>query len=112
MFIRLCKQLGILRSLLVLATAIVSCLGPFVDGTVHLYDWRLLTSVIAPSVMLILVFVLPLDMTMSRIFMSGAEASERSRLGRVIRVEAGLLLFMVVAWLPFMTKILDVWPFD
>ena len=80
-------------------------MGPFVDGTAELHGWRIFPTVIAPTLMVMLAFSLPLDMTMLRIFMSGAAAQERARLSFVIRVEAAILLVMLAAWYPFALKV-------
>lgn len=105
-------RLGTLRVLLLAAAAAVIAAAPFADGSVHMHDWRLLPSVVAPSVMMMLVFALPLDMTMARVFMADAEAPERSRLGFVIRVEAAVLVAMLAAWTPFLVGVLEISPFD
>ena len=100
-------RLGPLRSLLVLSTLLVIGLAPFADGSVH-HDWRLIPGVIAPTVMMMLVFALPLDMTMAKVFMSDASAAERERLRFAIRVEGCALVAMLAAWTPFVVRVLDV----
>ena len=107
-----CRRLGTLRSGLAFATLIVIGAAPFADGSVHMHDWRLFPSVIAPTIMMMLVFTLPLDMTMARIFMSDAETQERERLRLIIRLEALMLILMLLAWIPFMLRVLDFSPFS
>ena len=104
-------RLGVLRSLLVIAAVMVIGAAPFADGSVHMHDWRLLPSVIAPTVMMMLVFALPLDITMAAVFMADAEARERKRLKFAIRVDVIALLAMCLAWAPFMAGVLDFSPF-
>lgn len=103
-------RLGPLRSLLVLAVGIVVLAAPFADGSVHAHDWRLLPTVIAPTVMVMLLFAIPLDITMARIFMSDASSVERARLAFAIRVEMIALVVMVLAWIPFIHDVLDFTP--
>ena len=110
--LNLYRRLGMLRSGLVLATLLVIGAAPFADGTVHMHDWRLFPSVIAPTMMMMLVFTLPLDMTMARIFMSDAEPPEKERLAMIIRFEALMLILMLLAWIPFMFRVLDFSPFS
>lgn len=98
--------------MLLLCVAIVTFTAPFADGTVYMHDWRLLPSVVAPSVMMMLVFALPLDMTMARIFMSDADAAERVRLRFVLKVEAFAYAAMILAWTPFLVRVLEISPFD
>ena len=104
-------RLGVLRSLLITAAVLVVGAAPFADGSVYMHDWRLLTSVIAPTVMMMLVFAIPLDITMGRVFMADAGAEERARLKFAIRADVVALFAMCLAWAPFMLKVLDFSPF-
>lgn len=104
-------RLGVLRVLLLGAAALVILAAPFADGSVHMHDWRLLPSVVAPSVMMMLVFAIPLDITMACVFMADAESPERARLRFVVKVEAAALAAMLLAWAPFMFRVLDFTPF-
>ncbi|MGR9090986.1 MAG: hypothetical protein ACU85U_10455 [Gammaproteobacteria bacterium] len=106
------KRLGPLRSGLATLTFVVMAAAPFADGTVHMHDWRLFPSVIAPTIVMMLAFTFPLDLTMTRIFMQDAGADERRRLAGVMRFEAVLLVAMLAAWTPFMLKVLDFSPFS
>lgn len=108
---KLHKRIGVLRTSLLVSTAIITPIGPFVDGTVYLHDWRLLPSVIAPSLMLILAFVLPLEIVMSSIFMTDADPEKKDRLASAIKAESILFVVMIAAWTPFMFKVLELWPF-
>lgn len=109
---RLITCLGPLRSGLALTTLVVVCAAPFADGAVHMHDWRLFPSVIAPTVVMMLVFTLPLDLTMTRVFMEDASPPERQRLRAILRIEAALLVVMLIAWAPFMFRVLDFSPFS
>lgn len=111
MLIQFSRRIGALRSGLALVTLLVVLAAPFADGSVHMHDWRLFPSVIAPTIMMMLVFALPLDITMARIFMADAESNERGRLRAVIRFDVFLLALMLLAWTPFMLKVLDFSPF-
>ncbi|MBI2799746.1 MAG: hypothetical protein HYX63_05580 [Gammaproteobacteria bacterium] len=99
------EKLGVLRSLLLASALVITGMGPFVDGTADLHSWRIFPTVIAPTLMVILAFSIPLDMTMLRIFMSDSTNNERQRLGFVIRVEAIILVVMLAAWYPFVLKV-------
>ena len=104
-------DLGILRQLLLGMVIVVVFAAPFADGTVHMHDWRLLPSVVAPSVMMMLVFAVPLDMTMTRIFMLDASGDERRRLRRILRIEAIAYAVLLASWTPFLLGVLDLSPF-
>jgi hypothetical protein len=103
-------NIGVLRGLLLIMTLLVIAAAPFADGTVYVRDWRIVPSVIAPSIMMMLVFALPLEITMSRVFMVDAEQAERERLRFVVRLEAFALVAMLIAWTPFIIKVVDFTP--
>lgn len=106
------KSLGTLRLLMMLAALACIAAAPFADGKTHIHDWRLLPTVIAPSIMMMLVFAIPLDVCMAKIFMSDANDSEKTRLGRAIHIELVVMVALILSWTPFMLKVMDLWPFD
>lgn len=107
---RLVNDLGALRAVLVVCTFILIILGPFADGDVHLHDARLFTSVVAPALMVIFVFVLMLDITMTRIFSLDTSPERRAGMRRAVWIESLALLALLLAWLPFMLRLFRVWP--
>ncbi|MEM7469385.1 MAG: hypothetical protein AAF387_21240 [Pseudomonadota bacterium] len=105
-------ELGPLRICLLGAAIFVTVLAPLADGSVHIRDWRLLPSVIAPAVMMMLMFAIPLDITMTRVFMADAPNEQaRLRLKRAIWCDPLVLALMALAWTPFILKVIDFWPF-
>lgn len=88
--------MGPLRSLLAITTVSLVALAPFAlldpSGVVR--------GAVVPALATLVAFVLPLDMSMSRVFMSGAEAPEVARYARIIRCEAWLLVLLVSVWVP------------
>lgn len=108
----LIQRLGVLRIALLLLAALVMLAAPFADGSVHRHDWRIFPTVVAPSVMMMLVFAIPLDITMARIFMSDANAVERLRLRFVIRIETVVYVLMLASWTPFLLGVLELSPFN
>ena len=107
-----CRRIGVLRTGLAIATIVVIGAAPFADGSTHMHDWRLFPSVIAPTLMMMLVFTLPLDITMAYVFMSDADDLETERLQMIVRFEAILLALMILSWIPFMFRVLDFSPFS
>lgn len=107
MFSSLVKAIGVLRCGHALIALAVVCAAPLADGSVYLHDWRIFPTVVAPSVVMMILFTLPLDITMSRVFMSAASGPEQRRLSLVIKFDVALLLVVFFAWLPFMSKVLD-----
>jgi len=97
---------GLLRVLLAVLALLVALAAPFADGPAVYHGWRMLPTVIAPTLAVVLVFALPLDMLMSRVFMSDQPEPVRARLRRIVRLEAGVLALLVAFWAPFFHALL------
>lgn len=95
-----------LRALLLLVAAVVVVMAPFSEGPVQYSGWAMFPTLIAPVFMVTLLFVLPLDMVMSAVFMSGAEDGKRARYKLIIRSELALMAVMIIAWIPFLRSLL------
>ncbi len=81
-------------------------MGPISGGEAQISGFAVFTSVVAPAFYVIMLFVLPLDITMSRVFMGEAQGEEKLRYRFIIRLELVLLALMLLAWLPFIIKLL------
>jgi len=99
-------RLGVLRSLLMMTALTVVIAAPFADGSAHTDGWRLLPSVIAPTITMMLVFAIPLDITMAKIFMTDAKPEEANRLKFAVRIDILTLFAVLLAWTPFFINIL------
>ena len=64
------------------------------------------------TMLMMLVFAVPLDITMSRVFMTDASPAERARLRFAIKVEVLVYIAMLAAWTPFIVNVLEFNPFD
>ena len=85
----------------------VIALAPFAMTETTYLDWNMVPTVIAPIAMVMLAFVLPLDLMMTRVFLAGAESDdERLRLKRIMWTEGGVLVLMLAAWVPFLNSLL------
>ena len=100
------SQLGALRVLLVIGVVALIVAAPFSDGPAYSTGWPLVRSVIAPTLFVIMAFVLPLDITMTLVFMADRQGPERRRLRRIALTEAVLLVVMLVAWIPLAVRLL------
>ena len=107
MFSRLLTNFGPLRTALLLAGVVLLGFAPFADPTGGYRGYGLYTNVITPTLASLLVFVIALDMLMSRVFMSDSVAHERARLRRIISLEALLLVVLLIAWAPFILALTD-----
>ena len=99
---------GALRLMLMTLTGLLIALGPVSGGPVSFEGVKLFTTLLAPTCYVIVLFLLPLDITMSRVFMSGASEARRRQLKRVMVTEAALFVLMVVGWLPFVLQLLRI----
>lgn len=93
--------------MLVIIVLLLILMGPISGGEARLAGFALVTSVVAPAFYVIMLFVLPLDITMTRVFMKEAQGTERARYGFIIRLELALFALMLLAWLPFILKLLE-----
>ncbi len=100
------RRVGFLRATLMLAAVLLIFLAPFAGGHIQTSGWPLITTLLAPVFFAMFVFVLCLDMLMTRVFMSGSSDAERQRLTMIFRSEALLLLILLVSWAPFVLALL------
>jgi hypothetical protein len=100
------SKLGALRTMLVTIVLFLILIGPISGGEARTAGFALFTSVVAPAFYVIMLFVLPLDITMSRVFMGEAQGAERARYRFIIRLEIALFALMLLAWLPFILRLL------
>jgi hypothetical protein len=99
------RYVGFLRALLVILTVAVIACAPLADGKVHL-GWMLVPTLVAPTLMAMLAFSLPLDMTMTRVFMLDTAGDERRRYRHIFWLEALLFVTLLAVWTPFLLRLL------
>ncbi len=95
------RQIGFLRATLMLTTVLLIFLAPFAGGHIQTSGWPMVTTLLAPVFFAMFIFVLCLDILMTRVFMLGCSDAERQRLTMIFRSEALLLLILLVSWAPF-----------
>ena len=98
------KQVGFLR--LAMAALVLGSL-PFVfypgeDDS----GWRVIPVHVAPVIALMLIWILPFDMLMSRVFMGEKEGRGRDHYKAVIKFDTLLLAALFLFWAPFFLKLL------
>ena len=96
-----------LRALLSLGVLIIIIAAPFADAPIVYSGWAMFPTLIAPALVPILFFVYPLELTMTRIFMSDKEGEERARYKFILWVDFIMLLSLVIVWLPFFLRLLQ-----
>lgn len=102
------QDLGLPRSAMLVLVVVLCVMGPLNDGVTRTSGLGLLVSVVAPATMVIIVFVLMLDITMTRVFASDAEGERKRKLLFASRVERWELLALLLAWAPFALRMLGI----
>ncbi len=100
------RQIGFLRATLMLTTVLLIFLAPFAGGHIQTSGWPMVTTLLAPVFFAMFIFVLCLDILMTRVFMLGCSDAERQRLTMIFRSEALLLLILLASWAPFVLALL------
>ena len=68
--------------------------------------WGIIPSQVVPGLVILMVWALPFDMLMARVFMADLQGPERERYRTVIRIDALLVLALVLFWGPFFIGLL------
>ncbi len=103
----LIREAGTLRALLMIFVVGLILLAPFAGGGVRVEGWAIVPTLFAPTLYVVIVFVLPLEMVMSLIFMSDKDGPERRRYQRIILIELVMFLALLAAWAPFVVELLS-----
>lgn len=78
---------------------------PWMGSVGSPHDTLFALRVSALTAALCLMFLLPLDMLMTRVFMTERDEEQRARLRLVIRFEALVWLLLLLSWLPVLSHI-------
>ena len=98
-------EIGILRRLLILVTGALSAIGLFAQPSTEIEGWPVLFSIVAPSLVVMLVFTIALDLVMNIVFRLDSSNQERSRLKKIIKIELTSLILLLTCWSAFTIKI-------
>jgi len=104
----LAAKLGVLRLLLVLIVLWFVVSAPFAGTEIVYSGWSMVPTLLVPVLVPIVFFVLPMDITMSRVFMSDAEGDVRNRYKLVIIMDIALFVVLLVAWLPYFVRLVRI----
>lgn len=100
------RELGALRIALLASVALLAASAPFASPEADYSPARIWPTLLAAPVALMMAFVVPLDMLMTRIYMSGAAGAERARYRRILAAEAAAFVLLAAAWIPFFAPLL------
>ncbi|WP_290652376.1 hypothetical protein [Aquisalimonas sp.] len=95
------RQLGMLRSALILGAVFVMVMAPPPGVRVVYEGWGFIETVLMPTVAPLFLTGLLLDALMSRVMMSDADEATRARLRLSLRTELLVALVLVLAYAPF-----------
>jgi len=76
----------------------------FFSGADH-HGWGIIPSQVVPGLVVLLVWALPFDILMVKVFMSDARDEERARYRTVIRIDLLLILALILFWAPFFLRL-------
>jgi hypothetical protein len=108
MLLRLCRFIGPLRIALLILVGLLLAAAPVALHGASYDSLLILPTVIAPTLIPILIFVLPLDITMMLVFRASATGhTERRRYQILAGCELLLLLVFIAAWIPFVLRLLS-----
>ena len=102
---RIFIDLGLLRTAMAAIVLVLLVSAPLALQPASTEGWPLLWTVVIPALFVIFIFVLPLDLVMTLVFMSAKEGEERARLKRVLIAESVLTMLLAAAWTPFIVSI-------
>lgn len=101
------RYVGPLRGMLYLLILILSFTAIFSMGGTQKSGFMMFPTLIAPAIVPMLFFVIPLDMTMCRIMMSGKDKPTRKRYLHMIALDALSFALLLGAWFPFYYRLLN-----
>ena len=99
------QTMGVQRSFLAFIAFGLIVLSFFNGGEYAMHGWRTLPTLIAPSLVPILFFVLCLDMMMSLIYSVDSEDTVKKRYRNIVRVHLVLVILLVSFWVPFFVRL-------
>ena len=97
-------EVGLLR--LIIAGIVVLCLPLVFLSGASSAGWGVLPSQVAPVIVVLLVWALPFDMLMARVFMVDRPDGERERYRVIIRFDGILIAALLLFWGPFFFALL------
>jgi len=99
------RRVGFLRS--ALAFVVLLCLPMAFFSTAEPVGWETIPSYVVPGLVVCIVWALPFDILMSRIFLLGSgDPDYRHRHRSIVLLDLGMLIALLIFWGPFFLNIL------
>ncbi|MEZ5591390.1 MAG: hypothetical protein R3F53_12070 [Gammaproteobacteria bacterium] len=99
------RQIGPLRWMVAIL-ALVAAPCAYLQDVSMGSPWDLLIKTVMPGVALFLIWAIPLDILMAKVFKSEADAATQARYRRVIRFDLMVMLVMLLSWGYFFLQIM------
>lgn len=107
-FSRLKQLLTNIGPLRVIVAVLALALVPIVFlQSVNTQPWALIFQQVVPGLVFFLIWSIPFDMLMARVFMSDTAEPERARYRQVIKVDFIVWLLLAIFWGLFFVKLLS-----
>ena len=100
-------EIGALRVMMLIATLLSLSAIPFTNTDVRMEGLGLLPDVLVPVVSFILLFILLLDMLMSRVFMIEADTEKRKKFNQIFLLELLQIVLIISLWSPYFIAVLS-----
>ena len=97
---------GPLRAMLFAGIIAMAAAAAFSAGGMQTSGIMIFPTLIVPAVVPMIFFVLPLDMTMCAIMMSGKTDAEKKRYRKLILCDIVAMVLLFAAWWPFYSKLI------
>jgi len=99
------RQIGPLRWFVaILAVLAAPC--AFLQSAEFTPPWNILITSVMPGVALFMIWAIPLDILMARVFQVEADAAIRARYRTVIRFDLVVLVIMLLSWGVFFIQLM------
>lgn len=99
-------DLGALRIALFAVIVALIIAAPFSGGQPRFEGLAFVLTVLTPALFVMFVFILALDILMTRVFLVDATGESRRRLVRVMKIEGTLFTVLLIAWAPLVIRLL------
>jgi hypothetical protein len=99
-------QVGALRVAMA-ALTVLCALAVMVDPGEQIGGWRFLPGYVAPTLALLIAWVLPWDILMAKIALCGKQPPEHRRYRLIRALNIALLVLLVVSWGPFFVRLVN-----
>ena len=107
LLLKFCRYVGPLRAMHFALIGLLSITAVFSMGAMQKTGLMMFPTLIAPAIVPMIFFVLPLDMMMCRIMMSQRDETTQKRYRQMIRLNAVAFAVLLGAWLPFYSRLLS-----